>query len=98
MNEIDLHGYTVHDAWKEFTKHIAECYFDNIKTTMVITGHGKMSEEILGWVYANQYCKTARRGRNTGAFIVDIRFVVATISDFELCAHSMHPPELGDDL
>ena len=31
-------------------------------------------------------------------FIVDIRFVVATISDFELCAHSMHPPELGDDL
>jgi len=73
MNEIDLHGYTVHDAWKEFTKHVAECYFDNIKSTMVITGHGKIAEEIIAWVYANQYCKTAKRGRNTGAFIVDIR-------------------------
>ena len=71
MNEIDLHGYT--DAWKEFTKHVAECYFDNIKSTMVITGHGKIAEEIIAWVYANQYCKTAKRGRNTGAFIVDIR-------------------------
>ena len=73
MKEIDLHGYTVHDAWKEFTKHVAECYFDNIKSTMVITGHGKIAEEIIAWVYANQYCKTAKRGRNTGAFIVDIR-------------------------
>ena len=31
-------------------------------------------------------------------FIINIEFVEATISDFELCAHSMHPPELGDDL
>ena len=73
MNELDLHGYKVHDAWKEFSKYIQQCYLDEIKTTTIITGHGKMSEEILAWVYANQYCKTAKRSRNTGAFIVDIR-------------------------
>ena len=73
MNEIDLHGYTVHDAWKEFTTHVAECYFDNIKSTTVITGHGKIAEEIRAWVHANQYCKTIQRSRNTGAFIVHIK-------------------------
>ena len=31
-------------------------------------------------------------------FIINIGFVIATISDFQLRAHSMHPPELGDDL
>jgi hypothetical protein len=31
-------------------------------------------------------------------FIINIGFVEATISGFELRAHSMHPPELGDDL
>ena len=31
-------------------------------------------------------------------FIINIGFVEATISAFELCAYSMHPPELGDDL
>jgi|TARA_R110000765_G_scaffold333962_1_gene424418 hypothetical protein len=73
MNELDLHGNTVHEAWKLFTDHVAKCYFDNIKSTIIITGHGKMSEELLAWVYANQHCKTARLGRNTGSFIVDVK-------------------------
>lgn len=73
MNELDLHGYKVHDAWKEFSKHIQQCYLDELKTTTIITGHGKIAEEIIAWAHANQYCKTIQRSRNTGAFIVHIR-------------------------
>jgi len=73
MNELDLHGNTVHEAWKLFTDHVNKCFDDNIKSTIIITGHGKMSEEILAWVHANQQCKTARQGRNTGSFIIDIK-------------------------
>tara|TARA_B110001454_G_C12544631_1_gene360958 strand:+ start:15 stop:320 length:306 start_codon:yes stop_codon:yes gene_type:complete len=73
MKDLDLHGFKVHDAWKEFTKHITECYFSDIKHTTIITGHGKISEEILAWVHANQYCKTIKRSKNTGVFIVDIK-------------------------
>ena len=73
MNELDLHGKTVHEAWKLFTDHVTECFFNNTKSTVIITGHGKIAEEILAWVYASQHCKTARQGRNTGSFIVDIK-------------------------
>jgi len=38
MNELDLHGNNVHEAWKLFTDHVAKCYFDNIKSTIIITG------------------------------------------------------------
>ena len=61
MNELDLHGYKVHDAWKEFSQYIQQCYLDEIKTTTIITGHGKIAEEIIAWVYANQYCKTKKQ-------------------------------------
>lgn len=73
MKELDLHGYKVHDAWKEFSKHVAECFNNEVKYTTIITGHGKMSEEIMGWSEANQYCKSINRSHNTGAFIVYIR-------------------------
>ena len=73
MNELDLHGNNVHEAWKLFTDHVNKCFADNIKSTIIITGHGKMSEEILAWVHANQQCKSLRLGRNTGSFIVDIK-------------------------
>ena len=73
-SKLDLHGYKVHNAWKEFSKHVQQCYLDNTKTTTIITGHGKIAEEILAWGHANQYCKTVQLdGRNTGAYIVHIR-------------------------
>tara|TARA_B100000953_G_scaffold296497_1_gene289530 strand:+ start:1332 stop:1640 length:309 start_codon:yes stop_codon:yes gene_type:complete len=74
MNKLDLHGFKIHNAWKEFTRHITECYFGNIKQTTIITGQGKIAEEILAWVRANQYCKTAERNdNNSGAVVVHIR-------------------------
>ena len=44
--KLDLHGNTVHAGWKVFTEHVAECYFSNIKTTEIITGHGKIATDI----------------------------------------------------
>ena len=73
MSKIDLHGNTVHEAWKIFSDHVSDCYSNNIKSTTVITGDGKIAKEIIAWVHANQHCKTAKRGRNTGSFIVDIK-------------------------
>ena len=74
MADLDLHGFKVHNAWKEFTRHITECYFSSIHHTTIITGHGKISEEILAWVRANQYCKTAKHSdNNSGAVVVHIR-------------------------
>ena len=73
MTELDLHGFKIHDAWKAFIWHITKCYVGNIKQTTIITGHGKISKEVIAWVHANQYCKTIEKTKNSGAFIVHIK-------------------------
>ncbi len=74
MIKLDLHGYRVHDAWKEFTKHISDCYCNEIKETEIITGHGAIAEEIIAWVHSNTNCKTIiRQPKNTGAFLIKIK-------------------------
>jgi len=73
MNQIDLHGQTVHEAWKTFSEHVSDCYFNDIKATTVITGHGQIGEELIAWVHANKHCQHASKGRNTGAYTVAIK-------------------------
>ena len=41
---LDLHGYTIHVAWKEFNSHITDCYHQKLKTTVVITGQGEIAK------------------------------------------------------
>ena len=74
MIKLDLHGYRVHDAWKEFTKHIYDCYYNETKEKEIITGHGAIAEEIIAWVHSNTNCKTIiRQPKNTGAFLIKIK-------------------------
>jgi DNA-nicking Smr family endonuclease len=72
--KLDLHGNTVHAGWKVFTEHVAECYFSNIKTTEIITGHGKIATEIEAWVNGNRHCTEIQsHPHNTGSYYVKIR-------------------------
>lgn len=66
---LDLHGYTVHAAWKAFTEHVSDCYYANKKSTIVVTGHGQIGSEIIAWVHANKHTKScSRMDPNTGAY------------------------------
>lgn len=46
---VDLHGYSVHDAWKEYRRITQECYWKNIKYIVIITGIGAMNTEFFHW-------------------------------------------------
>ena len=47
MTRLDLHGFTVYDAWKRFTRWIHEAQQDkNVKSVTVVTGQGKIHEEL----------------------------------------------------
>ena len=71
---LDLHGLTVHNAWCKYRSHTQLCYFNQIKKTVVITGHGIMSKEFTGWISADPYAiKCERLNPNTGAWRVYIR-------------------------
>jgi DNA-nicking Smr family endonuclease len=74
MTRLDLHGHTVHDAWKIYRQATQSAYLDRKKSITVITGHGKMSSEFSRWVEADPYAVScARMDPNTGAWQVKLR-------------------------
>lgn len=71
---VDLHGYTIHSAWREYRKATQDCYYKGVKKLQVITGHGVMQREFLGWVDADPYAiSAARLDPNKGAWTVYIK-------------------------
>lgn len=71
---LDLHGLTVHIAWKRFRETTQNSYFKQVKKITVITGHGAMSAEFQGWVSADPYSvKCERQNPNTGSWTVWIK-------------------------
>jgi DNA-nicking Smr family endonuclease len=71
---LDLHGLTVHNAWQKYRSHTQLCYYNKVKKTIVITGHGIMSKEFMDWVNADPYTiKCEQLNPNTGAWRVHIR-------------------------
>jgi len=74
MKKLDLHGQKVHDAWKTFNAHVELSYSKGFKFIIVVTGHGKMSEEIRGWVNGNPLTVAIEQdGNNTGSYRVKLK-------------------------
>lgn len=74
MKKLDLHGQKVHDAWKQFNAYVETSYAKGFKFIIVVTGHGKMSEEIKGWVNGNPLTVAVDQdGHNTGSFKVKLK-------------------------
>ncbi len=44
--KLDLHGYTVHQAWTVYQRFINEV---NAKSVVVITGQGQIEREFMQW-------------------------------------------------
>jgi len=80
MRKLDLHGYKVHDAWKQFNEYVESSYDKGFKKLTIVIGHGKMSAEIDGWVTANPLTMSAHQGApNTGEFTVKLKKKKSTI-------------------
>jgi len=47
--KIDLHGYTIHEAWKTFNTAIDQAYWAGRRTVVVVTGQGAMMQEFETW-------------------------------------------------
>lgn len=72
--KLDLHGYTVHDAWKYFRQQTKIYYLNGIRRIVVVTGHGAMSTEIERWCEADPYVVECQRlDPNTGAWSVTLK-------------------------
>lgn len=70
---LDLHGYTIHVAWKEFNSHITDCYHKKLKTTVIITGQGEIAKELPVWADNNKYIRECVKSKhNPGMYTVNI--------------------------
>ena len=70
MPSLDLHGYYIQDAWREFTKFVHENKHQGLKYVTVITGQGKIKEEFELWVEANDSLKKCELLPTNGAYKV----------------------------
>ena len=47
--KLDLHGKTIHEAWRTFKDHTEICRLNGIRKFVVVTGYGKIYEELPKW-------------------------------------------------
>lgn len=70
---LDLHGFTVHAAWREFNRYVTDAYFAGAKSVVVITGHGQIGDEIVAWSHHHERVRACERmNPNTGAYRIHI--------------------------
>ena len=71
---LDLHGLTIHDGWKSFNSFISRSRFLGFKSVIVITGKGKMSQEIHTWVQLNKNVKECRPNNSgNGSWVIILK-------------------------
>ena len=70
---LDLHGYSIHDGWEEFTRFIKECNQSRKRFAIVMTGQGKMKEEFPDWVAANPHLRNYKLQDGNGSFKVKFK-------------------------
>lgn len=86
---LDLHGYTIHNAWYRFSSYVYDCYLQGHKSIVVITGHGQIGNEIPAWVHNNQYTTSCSRlDPNTGAYKITL------IKNKQVPKEEKHPVDL----
>jgi len=70
--KLDLHGFPIHDAWKEYRRVTQESYWNNKKYIVVITGMGQMQSQFHHWVLSDPYALKCEQ-LNEGAWKVLIK-------------------------
>ena len=57
MNVLDLHGYTLDDAYIETLEFLKDMHKDKVKKVKVITGKGAIAKEFPFWIERSSYIK-----------------------------------------
>jgi len=71
---IDLHGLTVHAAWRVFNSRVTDAYYSGNKTCKVITGYGSIQSELNTWAYNHTKVTSCKQqDPNKGAFVLTLK-------------------------
>lgn len=71
---LDLHGMTVHDAWKKCRDHIEQAKLNKQKKITVITGRsGQISEEFGKWIGEWGYSLRTKSQNGGGCWFIQLK-------------------------
>ncbi len=66
---LDLHGFTVHDAWKKFNGWIQDTQSNHsIKSVTVVTGQGEIYKELPRWCDNMSFIREVQPHFGNGAY------------------------------
>ena len=66
---LDLHGFTVHDAWKRFNIWIQDAQTkESIKSVTVVTGQGEIHKELPRWCDNMSFIRQIQPHFHNGAY------------------------------
>lgn len=69
MARLDLHGYTIQDAWKRFTTWIQDIQQEqDIKSVTVVTGQGRIYKELPRWCDNMNFIRDIQPHFGNGAY------------------------------
>lgn len=72
MITLDLHGYHLHGAWNEFKRFTDDVYYMKEVKFRVITGHGRIKEELPYWANQIPKIRLVRPSHDGGAFTIHL--------------------------
>lgn len=71
---IDLHGQTIHAAWRIFNTCITDAYYNKHSTIVVITGQGAIMHEFGAWCAQHPHVKTwTNSPQNPGSYKLSLK-------------------------
>tara|TARA_Y100000992_G_C21037664_1_gene383427 strand:- start:114 stop:347 length:234 start_codon:yes stop_codon:yes gene_type:complete len=74
MRKLDLHGFTLEEAYREFTDFIYDAYQENISKVEVITGKsGSIRKEFPHWAESSHQIRYIEPSWHEGSYIVKIQ-------------------------
>ena len=74
MKKLDLHGFTLEDAFDEFSDFIYEAYNDNLSNVEIVTGKsGQIRKEFPFWSENNHQIRSIEASWHGGSFVVKLQ-------------------------
>ena len=72
--KLDLHGHTVHAAWRVFNTRITDAYYRKQKSVVVITGQGAIMYEFQVWASNHPHVRSySSMSHNPGSYKIFLK-------------------------
>tara|TARA_R110000787_G_C13064364_1_gene408206 strand:- start:248 stop:484 length:237 start_codon:yes stop_codon:yes gene_type:complete len=69
---VDLHGKTIHNAWKIFNNAIVDAHFKGARSIVVVTGKGQMQTEFDSWCSNHPKVSGYELRKDGGSYLVKL--------------------------